>query len=149
MNDIDPNKLTFLLQITNATDSTFWLEDSSPKHPPLTRIDKILPYQTVFIMFEGDPHLKQDIVIDYDIKKEVFSTYVCYTNYKQKVQFDTTLSYCYRQMAGHRPPKVELFWDTNAFSIGAEPINCGAALENENPVYPYSYKMIAFMTPSA
>ncbi|WP_447788671.1 hypothetical protein [Pseudomonas farris] len=149
MDVLDPNKLTFLLQITNATDSTFWLDESSPKHPPVTRIDKILPYQTVFMMFEGDPHLKQDIDIDYDIKKEVFTTYICYTNYKQKVQFDTTLSYCHRQTAGHRIPKVELFWETNAYSIGAEPITCGAALENENPVYPYSYKMIAFMTPSA
>jgi hypothetical protein len=142
----NPNTLTFVMQITNATDTTFWLDDESAKHPAVIRHEKILPYQTVFLTFEGDPHLKQDSDIDYDIKKEVFSTFARYTNYKQTARFETSLDYCHRKAAGNRIPKVEFFWKADAHSVGTDPVTCGAVLQTENNVYPYSYSMTCFIT---
>ncbi|WP_454845365.1 hypothetical protein [Pseudomonas farris] len=146
MDATNPNTLIFKLQITNFTDTTFWLDDVSLENPPVDRPDKILPYETVDLIFEGDPHLKQDINIDYDIKKQIFDTYIKYTNYRQTALFETTFSYCHRQTAGHRIPRVELFWEHYATSVGSEPIKCLSAIHNKSEVYPYNYFMGAVIT---
>ncbi|TVT80547.1 hypothetical protein [Pseudomonas sp. H3(2019)] len=139
------NTLTATLIIINLSSSTFWRDDLSaePTHPGFPT--KLLANSQTILTFQGSPHLPQNINIDYDIKKTVFSAQAIYTNYKQAFRLHTAFLYCWRRRLGYRAPETEFFWEHEACSIGQVKIESHSALTKKSTAYPYPYCMTAYI----
>lgn len=143
------NKNTMLITLTliNNTESIFWREEVSPDSKESSFPLKIYPYSSNTIVLEGIPHLRQDITIDYGVKKSVFNVQALYTNYKSTVSLHTQLLFSRNQTLHHGIPRVDFFWNHGLTSVGTIDIACTSRLTNKTTSYPYCYALEQTINP--
>jgi len=141
MNTTDKNTLIATLIIINESPSIFWRDDLTAELPYKGFPAKLPRNSQTVLTLKGNPRLPQDINIDYDIKKIVFSAQAVYTNYRQAFRLHTAFLYCWRRGLGSRAPKTDLFWEHEAYSVGHTAVCTHSELTGKSTVYPYPYCM--------
>ncbi len=137
MDTTDKNTLTATLIIINESPSIFWRDDLTAELPHKGFPAKLPRNSQTVLKLKGSPQVPQDINIDYNIKKIVFSAQAVYTNYRPTFRLRTAFLYCWRRRLGSRAPETDFFWEHEACSVGHTEVCTHSELTGKSTVNSY------------
>lgn len=103
--------------------------------------DSDLEVRVDAVQFQAAPHLRGDILIDYDVKKSIFEARFSYALNEHIIHFETCFSYAYEKRLYYQSPKINYYWDHSIKCTPSSNRRCSSSITRRTPNYPYSYKV--------